>query len=107
MLFRDQRDKGEQRTLPTPNPSVLLDNIDFFIKKWKHAESNGWFIVNDKVLKQLAQLKVHASKGCLSGINPGCGTNRNENLHRNIVSNLNHFQLPLFMLSKVNETILR
>ena len=84
MLFRDQRDKGEQRTLPTPNHSVLLDNIDFFIKKWKHAESNGWFIVNDKVFKQLAQLKVHASKGCLSGINPGCGTNRNENLHRNI-----------------------
>ena len=24
-----------------------------------------------------------------------------------IVSNLNHFQLPLFMLSKVNETFLR
>ena len=27
-------------------------------------------------------IRVHISKGCLSGIPPGCGTNRNENLHK-------------------------
>ena len=30
----------------------------------------------------LDRIRVHISKGCLSGIPPGCGTNRNENLHK-------------------------
>ena len=41
--------------------------------------------MNDKVLKILLDsLKVHIKQGCLSDINPDCGTNRNENLHRSI-----------------------
>ncbi len=27
---------------------------------------------------------MHITQGCLSSINPGCGTNRNDNLHRSI-----------------------
>ena len=84
VLFRKPEDKGEHRTLPTPSADILLSYLEFFITKWKDAEVNGWYIINDKVLKQLDSLKLHISWGCLSGINPGCGTNRNENLHWNI-----------------------
>ena len=84
LLFRDPRDKGQQRTLPTPAADILLNNLRIFMTKWKDAEIDGWFIFSDKVFKQSDSLKVHISRGCLSNINPGCGTNRNENLHRNI-----------------------
>lgn len=33
---------------------------------------------------ELAALRLHINRGCLSNINPGCGTNRNEVLHRHI-----------------------
>ena len=84
LLFRDPRDKGRQRTLPTPSIDTLAQNLEFFISKWKDAEVNGCHILNDKVLKTLDSLKVHIKQGCLSDINPGCGTNRNENLHHSI-----------------------
>ena len=32
----------------------------------------------------LDRIRVHISKGCLTGIPPGCGTNRNEYLHKTI-----------------------
>ena len=45
-------------------------------------EVNGWHILNEKVLKELESIKLHVTRGCLSDIKPGCGTNKNENLHR-------------------------
>ena len=45
---------------------------------------NGWKIFSNKTIHELESLRVHITRGCLSGINPGCGTNRNENLHRSI-----------------------
>lgn len=85
LLFRNPRDKGQQRTLPTPTVDILLKNFEFFITKWKDAQvADGQHILNDQVLKELKSLKVHISRGCLSDINLGCGTNRNENLHRSI-----------------------
>lgn len=47
-----------------------------------NAEMDGWYILNENVTNELCQLKVHIERGCLSGIPPGCGTNKNENLHR-------------------------
>ena len=82
MLFRDPQDKGQQRILPTPDVGILMKNLEFFIAKWRDAEVNGWHILNEKVLKELESLSLHVTRGCLSDIRPGCGTNKNENLHR-------------------------
>ena len=82
MLFRDPQDKGQQRSLPTPGVGILKKNLEFFIAKWRDAEVNGWHILNEKVLKELESIKLHVTRGCLSDIKPGCGTNKNENLHR-------------------------
>ena len=37
---------------------------------------------HENVVNELCQLKVHIERGCLSIIPPGCGTDKNENLHR-------------------------
>ena len=59
LLFRDPRDKGQQRTLPTPAADILLNNLRIFMTMWKDAEIDGWFIFSDKVFKQIDLLKVH------------------------------------------------
>ncbi len=84
LLFRNCNDKGRQRSLPTPDKDTLLKNIDLFLIKWKDADMNGQKILTDQVLKQISSLKCHIQQGCLSNIGIGCGTNRNENLHRSI-----------------------
>ena len=38
LLFRDPKDTGQDRTLPTPASNILSDRLDTFIKKWKVAE---------------------------------------------------------------------
>ena len=35
LIFRDPKDLGEKRTMPTPDPSVILHNLDQFLSKWK------------------------------------------------------------------------
>ena len=82
MIFRDPKDRSAKRQMNTPEPRLLLDNVNQFVKKWENAEMNGWYILNENVVNELCQLKVHIERGCLSGIPPGCGTNKNENLHR-------------------------
>lgn len=42
---------------------------------------NDSCVLNSKAINQLASLRVHAMKGCLSEIPPGAGTNQNKNLH--------------------------
>ena len=45
---------------------------------------DGTPILSAAAMKEIANLKLHINKGCLSNIRPGRGTNRNEVLHRNI-----------------------
>ena len=85
LVFRNKGDNGPKRTKPTPEPDVLLTNLDSFLTKWKEIASiEGNKIVNPAVLKAIQNLKGHIQKGCLTGIPPECGTNRNENLHRSL-----------------------
>jgi hypothetical protein len=86
LVFRDPSDRGESRKVVTPSPVVLEGNLDNFNHEWKKAEYNKQPILNDSVLKEMENIRVHMRKGCLSGIRPGCGTNRNEELHRNLNS---------------------
>ena len=79
---RDEGDIQQIRRKTTPTPDKILKNIDDFISTWEKVEFNG--ILTDKCLKELRNLKSHVSKGCLSGIPVGMGTNRNEALHKYI-----------------------
>ena len=47
-------------------------------------ECNGLKIITEKCKKQIDALRVHMSRGCLSDIPPGAGTNRIEALHKTI-----------------------
>ena len=82
VLFRDPKDTGKDRTLPTPTSKILGKKLDAFVTMWKGAEVQGSYILNDKVMKELTSLRVHIEQGCLSNIPSRAGTNRNENLHR-------------------------
>ena len=84
LVFRQSDDIGEVRKKPTPSPSVLTKNIDNFVTKWKKIASNGIHVLNPEALHEIDNLKVHISRGCLSDIPPGCGTNLNEAFHSNI-----------------------
>ena len=85
MVFREPSDMGRNRKAKTPEPAQIME---VFVCKWRNAEQNGVKIIKDKVMKELNALKIHIQRayrgGCLSHIEPGVGTNRNEALHRYI-----------------------
>ena len=98
MVFRSPTDLGKERKETTPAPAVIIDSLEKFQRKWEYCSSNGWKLVSPKTVHHLSSLKVHVRKGCLSNIEPGCGTNRNEVLHRHInphFANKSRIGLPL------------
>lgn len=84
LLFRDPLDIGMLRTLPTPAKEILLKNIEEFLSKWNDVSADGWHIISEKPNTNYFPSKQHIERGCLSGIDPSCGANKNENLHKNI-----------------------
>ncbi|KXJ16275.1 uncharacterized protein LOC114574761 [Exaiptasia diaphana] len=85
LVFREQYDQGKERTSPTPNSNELMANLNRFIEKWKTVKtSSGSLIMNKEILKEIRNIQCHIRKGCLSNIPPGCGTSRNERLHREL-----------------------
>ena len=98
LVFRSPTDTGATRKLATPSPAQMLTNIQNFERKWVHCDCNGWKVLPEGALRQLTALKAHISKGCLSSIDPGFGTNRNEVLHRLVnprFTNKSKIGLPL------------
>lgn len=45
------------------------------------------------LIRKIENIQVHVKKGCLSGIQPGRGTNRNENLHQDLNKNYVAFKV--------------
>ena len=83
LIFCKSNDIGNKRTKSTPQPKVILNNVEKFITKWKNAKnSDSSSVLSKKVMSEINNLKRHITKGCLSGIDVGCGTNRDERLHR-------------------------
>jgi hypothetical protein len=81
MVFRDSTDRGLKRCKATPDPVTLESNLDKFYSQWKDAKYDDTPVLNAAALKEIGNIKKHMKKGCLSGIQPGRGTNRNESLH--------------------------
>ena len=71
LVFRDPKDLGEQRTLETPEPEVLIDNFKKFQQELKDVtDRNGHLVLNTNVTREMKSIKVYILKGCLSGIPP-------------------------------------
>ena len=85
LVFRDQRDQTNERKLSTPAPEEILRNLKNFItKRGSVKNSSGRCVISKSIGKELKNIEWHVRKGCLSGIPPGCGTTRNERLHREL-----------------------
>ena len=55
-----------------------------YLEKWKNVDVDGWQLINENTNKAFENLLVHVRSGYLSDIPPGMGTNRNENLHKQL-----------------------
>ena len=86
LVFRGRNDIEEQRKECTSSPETILRNFENLIEEWKDVNYKGWKIVNESFLREANNLKKHILNSCLSDISPGQGTNRNENLHKNLKS---------------------
>ena len=84
MVFRDPSDQGKKRHLPTPSPLILEGNLDKFLQHWADSEYDDKKTLSDAALKEIESIRVRMKKGCLSGIKCGRGTNKNENLHKDL-----------------------
>lgn len=94
-LFRDPKDRGEQRTMDTPSPEVILENIEMFMRQWSTGEIDSIPLLSSSAIKEINNLKHHVIKGCLSGIPPSGGTNRNEAIHKSLNKSLKRSRIGL------------
>jgi hypothetical protein len=98
LVFRQPGDIGKERSSPSPPADVILRNLQKFCLKWESIQSAaGTNVLTKEMLKEIRNIKVHINKGCLSDIPVGCGTNRNERLHRDLkkIVATNRIGLPL------------
>lgn len=82
LVFRAKGDQGVKRTYTTPEATELLSNLESFTDKWRDVATDNFKVLRDEALTEINKLKVHVTRGCLSGIPSSCGTNRNEAFHR-------------------------
>ena len=88
LVFRDKSDRGPVRTMATPSPHILRQQLIEFETTWERITYNGRAVISPATKKEIRCLMVHIDNGCLSGIPRGCGTNRNERLHKDINSHM-------------------
>ena len=79
-IFRQDDDQGSARLKNTPDKEQLEKNLNSLIEHWVNVPNNP--LGNLQTAKEIENLCLHIQKGCLSGLPPGCGTERNEQLHR-------------------------
>ncbi len=105
-IFRSDGDSGEKRLDDTPPPDVILSKLDTFTTKWKdRADDKGVILFKSETFKAFTNIKRHISAGCLSGIPPGGGTNRNERLHKHINSFFNRSRIGILLAYALLTTI--
>ena len=84
-VFRCKNDKEKERTQDTPSSGEMLENLKCFLLKWKdikHVDDED--VLTASAVHEIDCFKKHIKKGCLSDIPPGCGSEKNENLHKNL-----------------------
>lgn len=78
-VFRQGNDLAERRQENTPDQEKIEKNINSFVDRWGNIPYSP---LTETSYSEIENLRQHVRKGCLSGIPPGCGTERNEGLHR-------------------------
>ena len=78
-IFRDDDDQGEKRLKSTVYKEKMEKNLNSFIERWSNVLFSP---LTEATFIEIENLRKHIQKGCLSEIPPGCGTERNEGLHR-------------------------
>ena len=82
LILRRNGDLGTERTKSTLGSDEIEGNLEQLMFSWKDRFPK-------ETLHQLECLGKHIQKGCLSDVPPGCGTEKNERLHRHINRSLN------------------
>ena len=78
-VFREDDDQGRTRHKNTPAKEKIERNLNSFVDRWSNIPDNP---LTNATFAEIINLREHIKKGCLSDIPPGCGTERNEGLHR-------------------------
>ena len=84
MVFRGPSDQGTVRTKITPPVHILWKQVCSFQDTWHDVAYNGKLVLPPAAIQEFPNILVHIDRGCLSGILPGRGTNRNERLHKDM-----------------------
>ena len=84
LCFRDEKDIGLTRKKLTPPSDKMEKNLQDFLKKWSSELLDDMKVLPDKAVTEISKVVKHVKLGCLSGIPPGIGTNRNENIHKRL-----------------------
>jgi hypothetical protein len=76
LIIRQEHDQGEKRKLETASADMIQNNISQLLDRWSGK-------LKTEIIKELKALRDKHSV-CLSGVPPGVGTHRNEQLHSKI-----------------------
>lgn len=79
LIFRQDNDLGETRLRETPSSEKIMLNLNSFINRWNTLANSP---LSEDTMCEIEKLKKHITNGCLSGLPPGFGTEKNERLHR-------------------------
>ena len=64
--------------MSTQSTQHMLQHYDDMVTKWTSIPK----VMSSVLQHEFTNLRKHIATGCLSGVEPGLGTNRNERLHR-------------------------
>ena len=95
LILRDPADKGNKRTMPTPSPEVILNNIQLFINQWSTIVHDSVPLLPASAIREIEKLKKHVLEGYLSDIPPSGGTHGNEALHKTLNKSLKRSRIGL------------
>lgn len=98
LVFRADGDSNKKRLCSTPQPDAMISKINKFIDKWEHVkDTQGVNVFTSETAHAVANLKKHITKGCLSDIPPGGGTNTNERFHHHVNSILHRSKIGILL----------
>ena len=78
LIFKQRNDLDEARTRDTANEAEIKANLESLLERWRNVPSS---CLRSETHKQIKNLREHIKKGCLSGIPPEFGTEKNEQIH--------------------------
>ena len=76
------KEPEKSRKIQRKNKEKMEKNLNSFIERWSNVPYSCYSPFTEAKFIEIENLRKNIQKGCLSEIPPGCGTERNEGLHR-------------------------